>query len=243
MTQEPTLVLRKLLLWTLLVGLLLHANGLRANGTASPDAMKASRKVPGDTVYVAEADPLAVVYYTQIDTLVVHPEGEVDAPIATAPSEETAPVDASRNVSGPDANTEARTASTSEVSPDEEGWARGANNPESRPSSADASSGVKQGISVAGLVIDRTHSVIGRDFQNVFHDHWEEPADASNFTIRIVERPLPQFGSQIRVSVGETTVFQAQLRPEYRRIEEAARQAAARARYYLNEFYEPREVY
>lgn len=106
-----------------------------------------------------------------------------------------------------------------------------------------ASSGLKEGISVAGLVIDRTHSVIGRDFQDAFHDHWQEPKDVSNFTIRITERPLPQFGSQIRVSVGETPVFQAQLRPEYERIQAAAQRAAARARYYLDEFYEPREVY
>lgn len=85
--------------------------------------------------------------------------------------------------------------------------------------------------------------MIGRDFKDAFHNHWSKPEDASSFTILIAERPLPQFGSQIRVSVGETAVYQGQLRPGYRQIEKAAQRAAARARYYLREFYEPREVY
>jgi hypothetical protein len=226
-------------LWLILLGGLLVGGGHTAlAGVEGP-----SWTVHDDTVYVAKADPVVVVYEAQLDTLVVRPEGEADAPIATAPPEDTAPADAPRNVSDVEASTErGGSASTSGTSSGEES-ARVPDGARSQSPSADASSGVKQGISVAGLVIDRTHSVIGRDFQDVFHDHWEEPADASSFTIRIVERPLPQFGSQIRVSVGETMVFQAQLRPEYRRIEEAARQAAARARYYLNEFYEPREVY
>nr|WP_279311665.1 CsgE family curli-type amyloid fiber assembly protein [Salinibacter ruber] len=105
------------------------------------------------------------------------------------------------------------------------------------------SAGIKKGISVAGLIIDRTHSVVGRDFQDAFNDHWTEPEGVSSFTIRIDEQPLPQFGSKIQVSVEGTTLFQAQLRPEYQRIQKAARQAAARTRYYLQEFHEPREVY
>lgn len=226
-------------LWLILLGGLLMGGGHTAlAGVEGP-----SWTVHDDTVYVAKADPVVVVYEAQLDTLVVRPEGEADAPIATAPLEDTAPADTPQNI--PDAGTsteETRSTATSGTSSSDEspGAADGA---QSRSASANASSGVKQGISVAGLVIDRTHSVIGRDFQDVFHDHWTEPDDVSNFTIRITEQPLPQFGSQIRVSVGETTVFQAQLRPEYRRIEEAARQAAARARYYLDEFYEPREVY
>ncbi|WP_103029729.1 CsgE family curli-type amyloid fiber assembly protein [Salinibacter altiplanensis] len=233
MNRSLVLVLGGLLLW---IG---HTGLASAAGPLSRPALS----VLDDTVYVAEANPVVVVYEAQLDTLVVRPEGEADASIATAPPEETAPADAPQNVSGADTSTGGtRSASTSGTSPSRES-ARVPGSPQSRSASASASSGVKQGLSVAGLVIDRTHSVIGRDFQSVFHDHWEAPADVSNFTIRITERPLPQFGSKIQVSVGETTVFQAQLRPEYRRIEKAAQQAAARARYYLNEFHEPREVY
>jgi hypothetical protein len=193
-----------------------------------------------DTVYVAEADPVVVVYEAELDTLVVRAEGKAKAPVAA--TQDPAPAPAAEASAAPnEPRTASTTASTTTTSSEAQG-ARAAR--QTRPaSSGGASSGVKEGISVAGLIIDRTHSVIGRDFKDAFHNHWTKPEDASSFTILIAERPLPQFGSQIRVSVGETAVYQGQLRPGYRQIEKAAQRAAARARYYLREFYEPREVY
>jgi len=195
-----------------------------------------------DTVYVAEADPVVVVYEAELDTLVVRAEGQAEAPIAAT---EDAELDSTVQAqASPD---EPHTSSTQDAS-SQSPPARATSQPRTASASGGASSGrvssgVKEGISVAGLIIDRTHSVIGRDFQDAFNDHWTKPEGVSNFTIRIDEQPLPQFGSKIQVSVEGTTLFQAQLRPEYQRIQKAARQAAARTRYYLQEFYEPREVY
>lgn len=218
----------------LLFGALLLSIGSASPAGASPvDPLR----VADDTVYVAEADPVVVVYETELDTLVVRAEAQAGAPIAAA---EGAALDST--VEARAAPDEPRTSSTQDAS-SQSPPARATSHRRTASASGGASSGVKEGISVAGLVIDRTHSVIGRDFQDAFNDHWTEPDGVSNFTIRIDEQPLPQFGSKIQVSVEGTTLFQAQLRPEYQRIREAARQAAARTRYYLQEFYEPREVY
>jgi hypothetical protein len=214
----------------LILGALFVIEGV-LSAEASP---RSAPRIVDDTVYVAEADPVVVVYEAKLDTLVVRAEGEAKAPVAA--TEDPAPTPAAEADAAP---SEPRTASTTTTSSEGARAAR-----QTRPaSSSGASSGVKEGISVAGLIIDRTHSVIGRDFKDAFHNHWTKPEDASSFTILIAERPLPQFGSQIRVSVGETAVYQGQLRPGYRQIEKAAQRAAARARYYLREFYEPREVY
>jgi hypothetical protein len=212
----------------LILGVLFAIGGV-LSAEASPWS---ALRVVDDTVYVAEADPVVVVYEAELDTLVVRAESEAEAPIAATEVPSPAP---------------AAEASTVQDDPRPATATGSSNEPERRArtasSSGGASSGVKEGISVAGLIIDRTHSVIGRDFKDAFHNHWTKPEDASSFTILIAERPLPQFGSQIRVSVGETAVYQGQLRPGYRQIEKAAQRAAARARYYLREFYEPREVY
>jgi len=217
----------------LILGALLSIGGV-LSAEASP--WSASRVVD-DTVYVAKADPVVVVYEAELDTLVVRAEGNAEAPVAAPDT--PAPTPAADADATPE---EPRTASARNTSSDGSG-ARADRRARTASSSGGMSSGVKEGISVAGLIIDRTHSVIGRDFKDAFHTHWTKPEDASSFTILIAERPLPQFGSQIRVSVGETAVYQGQLRPGYRQIERAAQRAAARARYYLREFYEPREVY
>ncbi|WP_240333602.1 curli production assembly/transport protein CsgE [Salinibacter ruber] len=241
----------------LVLGLLLlswigGAAPINASPNVAPLARGDTVPVHDDTVYVADADPVVVVYEKQLDTLVVRAEEEAGAPIATAEASETGPAAEAELAMGKDDPTSESAPSSASSSTRE-----GARNRPVSPSggtptgaaSAGAKSagatptGVKKGISVAGLIIDRTHSVIGRDFQDAFNDHWTEPEGVSSFTIRIDEQPLPQFGSKIQVSVEGTTLFQAQLRPEYQRIRKAARQAAARTRYYLQEFYEPREVY
>ena len=214
----------------LLFGALLLSIGGASPAGASPGG---APRVADDTVYVAEADPVVVVYETELDTLVVRAEGQAGAPIAAAEGAELdstveaqAPPDEPRTPSTRETSSRATTARAS-------AHRRAASSSDGAPSGR-VSSGVKEGISVAGLIIDR---------KDAFHNHWSKPEDASSFTILIAERPLPQFGSQIRVSVGETAVYQGQLRPGYRQIEKAAQRAAARARYYLREFYEPREVY
>ncbi len=213
------------------------AASINASPNVAPLARGDTAPVHDDTVYVADADPVFVVYEKQLDTLVVRAGDKAGAPIAAAEANEPASAAEIKPTPSND-----RPVSPSEPSSQRPSAQATAQNRPASPSGT-ASTGVKKGISVAGLIIDRTHSVIGRDFQDAFNDHWTEPEDVSSFTIRIDEQPLPQFGSKIQVSVEGTTLFQAQLRPEYQRIRKAARQAAARTRYYLQEFYEPREVY
>lgn len=188
---------------------------------------------PDDTVYVADADSIVVVYYRDLDTLVVRSAKEVEPSSLAA----VAPADTD-SADAPDLATEDSPAESGSAPPSSSKAPSGEHS-----SPGTARSGPKEGISVSGLVIDRTHSIIGRDFKDAFHDHWNPPEDVTDYTIEIREQPLPQFGSRLSVRVGEATIYQGQLRPQYRQIEQAARQAAARARYYLTEFYEPREVY
>lgn len=189
---------------------------------------------PDDTVYVADTDSVVVVYHRALDTLVVRSANEMRAPVfppvASADTDSTAAAGPPTEV--PSADSDARPSPGSKQSRAARGSA-----------SNTARSGLKEGISVSGLVIDRTHSVIGRDFKDAFHNHWDPPEDVTDYTIEIREQPLPQFGSRLSVRVGEMTIYRGQLRPQYHQIEQAARRAAARARYYLTEFYEPREVY
>jgi hypothetical protein len=229
--------LSALVLGLLLLSWIGGAASINASPNVAPPARGDTAPVHDDTVYVADADPVFVVYEKQLDTLVVRAEDKAGAPIATAEASEPAPAAKTKPKVGKD-----DPVSEPAPSPESSSMGEAAQNRPASPSRT-ASTGVKKGISVAGLIIDRTHSVIGRDFQDAFNDHWTEPEDVSSFTIRIDEQPLPQFGSKIQVSVEGTTLFQAQLRPEYQRIRKAARQAAARTRYYLQEFYEPREVY
>ena len=246
----------------LVIGLLLlpwigGAASINASLNVAPPTRGDTVPVHDDTVYVAEADPVVVVYEKQLDTLVVREEEEAGAPIAAAEASEPAPAAEAELAMGEDDPISESASSSASSSTREAARNRpvspsggtptgaasaGAKSAGTKPAGA-TSTGVKKGISVAGLIIDRTHSVIGRDFQDAFNDHWTEPEGVSSFTIRIDEQPLPQFGSKIQVSVEGTTLFQAQLRPEYQRIRKAARQAAARTRYYLQEFHEPREVY
>jgi hypothetical protein len=99
------------------------------------------------------------------------------------------------------------------------------------------------GITLGGIVVDETFSVIGRDFYDTFYRRWEDPDDAANFTISIRERPQPRRSTQVSVTVEERVVFRSQLRPRPRTIQRAAQQAVARATLYLKKYYEPREVY
>ncbi|WP_263792038.1 curli production assembly/transport protein CsgE [Salinibacter sp.] len=240
---------------------------MNASPNVAPSALNNTVPVHDDTVYVADADPVVVVYEEQLDTLVVRAEDEAGAPIAAAEAREPAPAAEAELTTGdddpgsesapPSASSSTQEAARNRPVSPSGGAPTGARSAGARSAGARSagarsagarsagarSAGVKKGISVAGLIIDRTHSVIGRDFQDAFNDHWTEPEGVSSFTIRIDEQPLPQFGSKIQVSVEGTTLFQAQLRPDYQRIRKAARQAAARTRYYLQEFYEPREVY
>jgi hypothetical protein len=99
------------------------------------------------------------------------------------------------------------------------------------------------GVGIGGFVLNETFSVVGRNFYDAFYGAWTEPDDASLYTVYVREEPTPQFGARVIVEVGDTKIFQTFLRPNARRTEEAGQKAAQRARFYVREYYEPREVY
>lgn len=94
-----------------------------------------------------------------------------------------------------------------------------------------------------GMVIDDTHSKIGRDFYDVFYQRWIPPEDAYNYTVRITEKPVPSLGSMITVQVNDIQTFRYRLPPRYDLIEQAAVFAVAVTRRYLNEFKPTYEIY
>lgn len=88
-------------------------------------------------------------------------------------------------------------------------------------------------LEIDGLVMDETRSKIGKDFYDVFYQRWQAPESASNFTIRISERPTPTLGSFVSVRVNDNLTFQYRLQPRYDIIETAAIYAVRMTRQYL----------
>lgn len=98
-------------------------------------------------------------------------------------------------------------------------------------------------LGIGGFVLDETFSVVGSNFYSAFYSAWSEPEDASLYTVHVREVPTPQFGARVVVEIGDVTIFQSFLRPNARRTRKAAQQAAQRARVYVKEYHEPRDVY
>lgn len=104
---------------------------------------------------------------------------------------------------------------------------------------------MRDGVSIGGLIVNETFSVIGNQFVRAFEDRWTEPEGVQDFgyTITLGENPAPSLGAQVFVEVEGRRLFQGYLRPNRRQIQQAARQAVQRATLYLQKYYEPREVY
>lgn len=83
-------------------------------------------------------------------------------------------------------------------------------------------------LDLGGFVLDETRSKMGRDFYNLFYQHWQPPRNASNFTIAISEQPTFGRGSQITIKLDYTEVFSARLQPRYEFIEALSKQAVTR---------------
>ncbi|MEJ8757432.1 CsgE family curli-type amyloid fiber assembly protein [Pontibacter sp. H259] len=77
-------------------------------------------------------------------------------------------------------------------------------------------------LEIDGLIVDETITKIGRDFYDIFHRQWEAPANSSNFTILIQEKPTRSNGAYVIVSVNDEPIFEYNLQPRYDTIEEVA---------------------
>jgi len=91
-------------------------------------------------------------------------------------------------------------------------------------------------IGLGGLVVDETFSKIGHDFYDLFYSNWESPKNVKDYTITISEKPLPQLGTQITISVNDTPVFQRFIQPRYELIQEMAQQGLAVSFSYLENY-------
>lgn len=133
------------------------------------------------------------------------------------------------------ASTDARTAG--------EHTQREQNTAQRRHAGASSGSQAERDVTTGGFVMNETFSVIGNDFYSAFYGAWSEPEEAGLYTVYVREKPSPQFGARLSVEVDDTQIFRTFLRPNNRKIRQAAQQAAERAQVYVTEYHEPREVY
>jgi len=115
----------------------------------------------------------------------------------------------------------------------------------SEPPASNTRETTPNGVSIGGLTVNETFSVIGARFARAFTDRWTEPEDVQDlgYTITLGENPAPRRGAEVFVEVEGTTLFQTYLLPNRRQIQQATQKAVRRVTLYLQKYYEPREVY
>ncbi|MBK0404736.1 hypothetical protein I5M27_17210 [Adhaeribacter sp. BT258] len=86
---------------------------------------------------------------------------------------------------------------------------------------------------IDGLLIDETITKTGHDFYDIFYSSWDAPEQVTNYTVRILERPLRGRGFQIIVSVNDVEIIEENLQPRYDMLEEAALRAVETTHGYL----------
>lgn len=88
-------------------------------------------------------------------------------------------------------------------------------------------------LEVDGLIVDETITKVGRDFYEAFHNKWEPPMFAKNFTILIKEFPTRGNGAFVQILVNDELIFEQHLQPRHDIIEELAGYGVAIAAEYL----------
>ncbi len=88
-------------------------------------------------------------------------------------------------------------------------------------------------LEIDGLIVDETVTKSGRDFYQIFYSIWEAPPNASNFTIRISEKPARGIATVVMIDVNDDRVIETPLQPRYDIIEAIAQQAARSIYNYL----------
>ncbi len=66
---------------------------------------------------------------------------------------------------------------------------------------------------LAGVVVNRTVTVLGKDFYQYFTAIWRQKDVSNQFSISIHERPSARFGSEIWVQFGQKRMFHTFLPP------------------------------
>jgi curli production assembly/transport component CsgE len=74
----------------------------------------------------------------------------------------------------------------------------------------------------AGLVLDSTVTVLGREFFSAFADAWRELDVQQRYGVTIFETPTARFGSTIRIHSRGRQIWQSLLRPSRQEARELA---------------------
>lgn len=91
-------------------------------------------------------------------------------------------------------------------------------------------------LEIEALIIDETITKLGHDFYDDFYSLWEAPDTIKNYSITIQEKPLPQLGTQISISVNEIEIFRRFIQPRNEIVEEMANYAVQLASEYIENY-------
>jgi curli production assembly/transport component CsgE len=88
------------------------------------------------------------------------------------------------------------------------------------------------------MIFDETITKVGRDFYDIFYTNWSNPTPIKDFSISIMERPMPGIGTQIRVVIDEHEIVNQIIRPNQEQIEMLAEYSIGLASQYLLNYQE-----
>ncbi|MFC3415123.1 CsgE family curli-type amyloid fiber assembly protein [Algoriphagus hitonicola] len=91
-------------------------------------------------------------------------------------------------------------------------------------------------LEIDGLIVDETKTKVGRDFYDYFYRDWQPPAEASNYSIFIIEKPFRLNTTIIEIKINEITVFESFLQPRGDLVEGLAIQSIANTQFYLQQY-------
>ena len=91
-------------------------------------------------------------------------------------------------------------------------------------------------LEIEAIIIDETITKLGHDFYDDFYSLWEAPDTIKNYSITIQEKPLPQLGTQISISVNEIEIFRRFIQPRNEIVEEMANYAVQLASEYIENY-------
>lgn len=79
---------------------------------------------------------------------------------------------------------------------------------------------------LVGVVINRTVTVMGRDFYRNFVNAWRDQEMSGNYSVTVYERPSAIRGSEVWVQFGQRRVFQTYLFAARSAVKSISEQAA-----------------
>lgn len=97
--------------------------------------------------------------------------------------------------------------------------AQGSTRPEDESIARDRTEDVQRAVDrifdepLSGVVVNRTVTVLGKDFYRYFSNYWRVHSESSRYSISIHERPTARFGSEIWVLYRQQRMFHTFLPP------------------------------